>query len=92
MVSQMFARTYAFFLAGFVPGLTKVGLTATERGTDCFAEQAVLAFTWVVHGRPPAVHGIHQVDDRLVIGVSVGLALPRGGSSPYKGLFAGEIE
>jgi len=67
-------------------------LTVTERGTDCRTEQAVLVFTWVVDGRPPAVHGIRQVDDRLVVEVLVGLALPRGGSSSYKGLFAGEIE
>lgn len=47
---------------------------------------------WFVHGRPLAVHGIRQVDDLLVIEMAVGLTLPRGGSSPYKGLFAREVE
>lgn len=92
MVSQMFARTYALFLVGFAPGLIMVGLTVTERGTDCLAEQAALAFTWPAHGRPPALRGIRQVDDPLVIEVRVGLALPRGGSSLYKELFTGEVE
>ncbi len=48
-------REYALYLAWFGPGLTKVGLTATERGTDRLAEQGALAFTWLARG------GLHTV-------------------------------
>ncbi len=48
-------REYALYLAWFGPGLTKVGLTATERGTDRLAEQGALAFTWLAHGRLPDI-------------------------------------
>ncbi len=48
-------REYALYLAWFGPGLTKVGLTATERGTDRLAEQGALAFAWLARGRLPAV-------------------------------------
>ncbi|MGH3565014.1 MAG: DUF2797 domain-containing protein [Pseudonocardia sp.] len=48
-------REYALYLAWFGAGLTKVGLTATERGSDRLAEQGALAFTWLARGRLPAV-------------------------------------
>lgn len=48
-------RQYALYLAWFGPGLTKVGLTATERGTDRLAEQGALAFTWLARGRLPDI-------------------------------------
>ena len=53
-------RDYALYLAWFGPGLTKVGLTATERGTDRLAEQGALAFTWLGRGRLPAVRAGEQ--------------------------------
>lgn len=53
-------RTYALYLAWFGTGLTKVGLTATERGTDRLAEQGALAFTWLAHGRLPAVRAAER--------------------------------
>ncbi len=53
-------RGYALYLAWFGPGLTKVGLTATERGTDRLAEQGALAFTWLARGRLPAVRAGEQ--------------------------------
>ncbi len=53
-------REYALYLAWFGPGLTKVGLTATERGTDRLAEQGALAFTWLAHGRLPAIRAAEQ--------------------------------
>ncbi|MGH3830109.1 MAG: DUF2797 domain-containing protein [Pseudonocardiaceae bacterium] len=53
-------REYALYLAWFGPGLTKVGLTATERGTDRLAEQGALAFTWLARGRLPAVRAGEQ--------------------------------
>jgi len=48
-------RGYALYLAWFGPGLTKVGLTATARGTDRLAEQGALAFTWLARGSLPTV-------------------------------------
>lgn len=55
-------RVYALYLAWFGPGLTKVGLTATERGTDRLAEQGALAFTWLAHGRLPDIRAAeHRV-------------------------------
>jgi len=55
-------REYALYLAWFGPGLTKVGLTATERGTDRLAEQGALAFTWLARGRLPAIRaGEHRI-------------------------------
>lgn len=53
-------RDYGLYLAWFGPDLTKVGLTATERGTDRLAEQGALAFTWLAHGRLPAVRAAEQ--------------------------------
>jgi Protein of unknown function (DUF2797) len=53
-------RDYALYLAWFGPGLIKVGLTATERGTDRLAEQGALAFTWLGRGRLPAVRAGEQ--------------------------------
>ncbi|MGH3822066.1 MAG: DUF2797 domain-containing protein [Pseudonocardiaceae bacterium] len=53
-------REYALYLAWFGPGLMKVGLTATERGTDRLAEQGALAFTWLARGRLPAVRAGEQ--------------------------------
>lgn len=53
-------RDYGLYLAWFGPGVTKVGLTATERGTDRLAEQGALAFTWLAHGRLPAVRAAEQ--------------------------------
>jgi len=53
-------RTYALYLAWFGTGLTKVGLTASERGTDRLADQAALAFTWLAHGPLPAVRAAEQ--------------------------------
>jgi Protein of unknown function (DUF2797) len=53
-------REYALYLAWFGPGLTKVGLTATERGTDRLAEQGALTFTWLARGRLPAVRAGEQ--------------------------------
>ncbi len=53
-------RDYGLYLAWFGPGLTKVGLTATERGTDRLAEQGALAFTWLAHGRLPVVRAAEQ--------------------------------
>lgn len=53
-------REYALYLAWFGPGLTKVGLTATERGTDRLAEQGALAFTWLARGHLPAVRAAEQ--------------------------------
>ncbi len=53
-------RRYALYLAWFGSGLTKVGLTAAERGTDRLAEQGALAFTWLAHGRLPAVRAAEQ--------------------------------
>jgi Protein of unknown function (DUF2797) len=53
-------REYALYLAWFGPGLTKVGLTATERGTDRLAEQGALAFSWLAHGALPAVRAAEQ--------------------------------
>jgi hypothetical protein len=49
-------REYALYLAWFGPDLTKVGLTATERGTDRLAEQGALAFTWLARSRLPTDH------------------------------------
>lgn len=53
-------REYSLYLAWFGPGLTKVGLTATERGTDRLAEQGALAFTWLARGRLPTVRAGEQ--------------------------------
>ena len=53
-------REYVLYLAWFGPGLTKVGLTATERGTDRLAEQGALAFTWLAHGRLPEIRAAEQ--------------------------------
>jgi uncharacterized protein DUF2797 len=53
-------REYALYLAWFGPGLTKVGLTATERGTDRLAEQGALAFSWLACGQLPAVRAAEQ--------------------------------
>lgn len=53
-------REYALYLAWFGPGLTKVGLTATDRGTDRLAEQGALAFTWLARGRLPAIRAGEQ--------------------------------
>ncbi len=53
-------REYALYLAWFGPGLTKVGLTATERGTDRLTEQGALAFSWLARGRLPAVRAAEQ--------------------------------
>ncbi|MGH3998822.1 MAG: DUF2797 domain-containing protein [Pseudonocardiaceae bacterium] len=53
-------REYALYLAWFGAGLTKVGLTATERGTDRLAEQGALIFTWLARGRLPAVRAGEQ--------------------------------
>ncbi len=53
-------REYALYLAWFGPGLTKVGLTATERGADRLAEQGALAFTWLAHGRLPTIRAAEQ--------------------------------
>ncbi len=35
-------------------------MTATERGTDRLAEQGALAFTWLAHGRLPAVRAAER--------------------------------
>ncbi|WP_063830633.1 DUF2797 domain-containing protein [Kitasatospora phosalacinea] len=48
-------REYRLYLAWFAPGLLKVGLTATERGTARLLEQAALTWTFVAHGPLPAV-------------------------------------
>ncbi|MGH3805543.1 MAG: DUF2797 domain-containing protein [Pseudonocardiaceae bacterium] len=53
-------REYMLYLAWFGPGLTKVGLTATERGTDQLAEQGALAYTWLAHGRLPDIRAADQ--------------------------------
>ncbi|MGH3623097.1 MAG: DUF2797 domain-containing protein [Sciscionella sp.] len=53
-------RVYALYLAWFGPVLVKVGLTATDRGTDRLAEQGALAFTWLARGRLPAVRAAEQ--------------------------------
>jgi len=53
-------REYALYLAWFGPGLTKVGLTATERGTYRLAEQGALAFTWLAHGHLPEIRAAEQ--------------------------------
>jgi hypothetical protein len=53
-------REYALYLAWFGPGLTKVGLTATERGTDRLAEQGALAFSRLARGHLPAVRAAEQ--------------------------------
>ncbi|HEU0086759.1 MAG TPA: DUF2797 domain-containing protein [Pseudonocardiaceae bacterium] len=53
-------REYMLYLAWFGSGLTKVGLTATERGTDRLAEQGALAFTWLAHGNLPIVRAVEQ--------------------------------
>jgi hypothetical protein len=43
-------RPFAVYLAWFGDGLLKVGLTATERGTDRLIEQGALAFGWLARG------------------------------------------
>lgn len=43
-------RQFSVYLAWFGPGLMKIGLTATERGTDRLTEQGALAYTWAGHG------------------------------------------
>ncbi|MQY11703.1 hypothetical protein SRB5_18220 [Streptomyces sp. RB5] len=43
-------RPYAVYLAWFAPGLTKVGITAAERGRRRLLEQAAVCFTFLGHG------------------------------------------
>jgi hypothetical protein len=43
-------RDFLLYLAWFGPGLTKVGITAAERGADRLLEQGALAHTWLARG------------------------------------------
>lgn len=53
-------RDFGLYLAWFGPAVVKVGLTAAERGTDRLAEQGALTFTWLAHGRLPAIRAAEQ--------------------------------
>ncbi|GAA4002243.1 DUF2797 domain-containing protein [Streptomyces marokkonensis] len=43
-------RPYRVYLAWFGPGLTKVGITACERGSARLLEQGAVCFSWLGHG------------------------------------------
>ncbi|MFJ6939207.1 DUF2797 domain-containing protein [Streptomyces sp. NPDC101132] len=43
-------RTYRVYLAWFGPGMTKVGITAEERGAARLLEQGAVAYTWLGRG------------------------------------------
>ncbi|MEU6877670.1 DUF2797 domain-containing protein [Streptomyces sp. NPDC046712] len=43
-------RTYRVYLAWFGPGMTKVGITAEERGDARLLEQGAVAFSWLGRG------------------------------------------
>lgn len=54
-------RQFSVYLAWFGPGLMKIGLTATERGTDRLTEQGALAYTWAGHGPLTSCRRAEQV-------------------------------
>ncbi|MBF6175995.1 DUF2797 domain-containing protein [Nocardia blacklockiae] len=53
-------REYGLYLAWLGPGLLKVGLTATDRGSDRLAEQGALAYTWLTRAGLTAVRAMEK--------------------------------
>ncbi len=80
-------RTYHVYLAWFGPGMTKVGITAVERGTARLLEQGAVCFSWLGAGPLMAARRTEEllraalkVPDRLPYGEkrAVRSALPAG--------------
>ncbi|MEV6106357.1 DUF2797 domain-containing protein [Streptomyces sp. NPDC051940] len=61
-------RPYSVYLAWFAPGLTKVGITAVERGSVRLLEQAAVCFTFL--GRGPLMSARRA---EAVLGAGLGI-------------------